>query len=164
MSDDTLHDLAHQVGLALKSSGLMLVTAESCTGGWISEVITSVAGSSEWFDRGYVTYSNRAKQEMLGVKSETLIQHGAVSEPTVMEMVQGALLAGGADVALAVSGIAGPGGATPDKPVGTICLGWCLLGEQPITETRLLLGNRTAVRRQSVILALQGLLARIRPE
>jgi len=164
MSDDTLHDLAHQVGLALKSRGLVLVTVESCTGGWISGVITSVVGSSEWFDRGYVTYSNRAKQEMLGVKSETLIQHGAVSEPTVMEMVQGALLASGADVALAVSGIAGPGGATPDKPVGTVCLGWCLLGEQPITETRLLPGDRTAVRRQSVILALQGLLARIRPE
>ncbi|HVK56360.1 MAG TPA: nicotinamide-nucleotide amidohydrolase family protein, partial [Burkholderiales bacterium] len=91
MSDDALHDLAHQVGSALKSNGLMLVTAESCTGGWISEVITLVAGSSEWFDRGYVTYSNRAKQEMLGVKLETLLQHGAVSEPTVMEMVQGAL-------------------------------------------------------------------------
>lgn len=164
MPDDTLHDLAHQVGLVLKSRGLVLVTAESCTGGWISEVITSVAGSSEWFDRGYVTYSNRAKQEMLGVKLETLLQHGAVSEPTVMEMVQGALLASGADVALAVSGIAGPSGATPGKPVGTVCLGWCLLGEQPITETRLLPGDRTAVRRQSVILALQGLLTRIRSE
>jgi nicotinamide-nucleotide amidase len=161
MSDDTLHSLAQQLGEALRVRGLIMVTAESCTGGWVSEAITSVAGSSDWFDRGFVTYSNRAKREMLGVRPDTLAQYGAVSEVTVAEMVEGALRASGADLALAVTGIAGPTGAVPGKPVGTVCFGWRMPGAEPVTETKLLFGDRAAIRRQAVILALEGLLSRI---
>src|SRR3990167_4753638 len=111
--------LAAQVGGALKAHGLMLATAESCTGGGVAQAITGVAGSSAWFERGFVTYSNLAKQQMLDVSEATLGQHGAVSEAVVREMVAGALANSAAQVALAVSGIAGPEGGTPDKPVGT---------------------------------------------
>src|SRR3989338_9574891 len=114
--------LAAQVGGALKAHGLMLATAESCTGGGVAHSIADVAGSSAWFERGFVTYSNLAKQQMLGVNEATLIQYGAVSEVVVREMVAGALANSAAQVALAVSGIAGPEGGTPDKPVGTVWL------------------------------------------
>lgn len=136
----------------------MLATAESCTGGWISEAITSVAGSSEWFDRGFVTYSNRAKQEMLGVKPETLTEFGAVSEATATEMAVGAITNSGASVAVSVTGIAGPGGAVPGKPVGTVCFGWVVKDGAPVTETRVFSGDRAEVRRRAVIFALQELL------
>ena len=161
MSDDFLYALSEQLGEALKARGLVLVTAESCTGGWVSEAITSVAGSSDWFDRGYVTYSNRAKQEMLGVRTETLERNGAVSEATVGEMVEGALRSSGADVALAVSGIAGPGGAVAGKPVGTVCFAWQVSGGALATDTQLFTGDRAAIRRQAVIAALQGVINRI---
>jgi len=162
MQDDILYSLAVKVGEALKARGLILATAESCTGGWIGEAITAVAGSSDWFDRGFITYSNRAKQEMLGVNAATLAEHGAVSEPTVAEMAAGAASASGADVTVAVSGIAGPGGAVPGKPVGTVCFGWCVSEvASPMTETKLLTGDRQAVRRQAVALALQGILDRL---
>ena len=118
--------LATQVGEALKAHGLMLATAESCTGGGVAQAITEVAGSSAWFERGFVTYSNLSKQQMLGVRESTLMQHGAVSEMTVREMVEGALKHSNAQVALAVSGIAGPDGGTPDKPVGTVWFAWGL--------------------------------------
>ena len=116
--------LAAQVGGALKAHGLMLATAESCTGGGVAQAVTAIAGSSAWFERGFVTYSNQSKQQMLGVTEATLIGHGAVSEATVRAMVAGALQHGAAQVALAVSGIAGPDGGTPDKPVGTVWFAW----------------------------------------
>ena len=158
MTDDELYHLADKIGQALRSQGLVLATAESCTGGWISEAITSVAGSSEWFDRGFVTYSNRAKQEMLGVKPETLTEFGAVSEATATEMAMGAINNSGASVAVSVTGIAGPGGAVPGKPVGTVCFGWVVKDGAPVTETRVFSGDRAEVRRRAVIFALQELL------
>lgn len=159
--DDTLSTLSREVGTALAHRGWQLATAESCTGGWIAALVTATAGSSAWFDRGFITYSNAAKQEMLGVAAATLAHHGAVSEPTVVEMVTGALNASHADVALAVSGIAGPGGAMPDKPVGIVCFAWGQRGTPADSETRHFDGNREAVRRQAVIHALTGLNARI---
>jgi len=136
----------------------MMAAAESCTGGWIAKCITDVAGSSEWFDRGFVTYSNQAKMEMLGVQSVTLDRHGAVSEETVREMTAGALTNSRAQVAVAVSGIAGPGGGTPDKPVGTVWLAW-QLEEQPCQTRRWMFeGDREAIRLQAVLRALEGLL------
>jgi nicotinamide-nucleotide amidase len=156
--DKTLYGLAEKTGRALEARGLMLATAESCTGGWIAEAITMVPGSSAWLDRGFVTYTNDAKREMLGVRAETLERNGAVSEPVVVEMVEGALKASHAQVALAVSGVAGPSGGTPQKPVGTVCFAWGVEGREPRAETRHLAGDREAVRRQSVVHALEVLL------
>ena len=136
----------------------MLATAESCTGGWIAEAITAIPGSSAWFDRGFVTYTYISKREMLGVRGETLEQHGAVSEAVVREMVEGALKASHAQVAVSVSGVAGPSGGSPDKPVGTVCFGWALEGSAPRVETRFFPGDREAVRRQSVVHGLEVLL------
>ena|SRR3990170_3511379 len=162
MADQKLYQLAQQVGDALKSRALMLVTAESCTGGWVGEAVTMVAGSSDWYERGFVTYTYTSKREMLGVKAETLERHGAVSEQAVKEMVTGALAHSHAQVAVAVSGTAGPAGGTPDKPVGTVCLAWALKNGEPIAETRRYMGDREAVRRQAVERALGGVLELIR--
>ena len=151
MTDPELYALAERAGRALERRGWMLTTAESCTGGWVAEAITMVPGSSAWFDRGFVTYTNAAKRDMLGVSSETLDRHGAVSEAVVREMVEGALKASEAQVAVAVSGVAGPGGGTPQKPVGMVCLAWGLKGAPPRSETRHFPGDREAVRRQSVV-------------
>jgi nicotinamide-nucleotide amidase len=156
--DDELYALAQAVGAALKARGLMLATAESCTGGWVSEAVTMVSGSSEWFDRGFVTYTNAAKREVLAVRQETLALHGAVSEQTVREMAAGALAASRAHIAVAVSGVAGPTGGTPGKPVGMVCFGWARRGEPPSATTCRFEGDRYAVRRQSVIEALQAVL------
>jgi nicotinamide-nucleotide amidase len=161
MASDTLRTLATLAGARLKAKGLKLATAESCTGGWVAQAITSVSGSTDWFDRGFVTYSNDAKREMLGVRAETLAAHGAVSEPTAREMAAGALAHSGAGVAVAVTGVAGPTGGSPEKPVGMVCLAWALSGLPAESETRRFDGDRDAVRRQSVIRALQGLLERI---
>lgn len=150
--------LAAQVGATLKAHGLMLATAESCTGGGVAHAVTEIAGSSAWFERGFVTYANQAKIEMLGVRPETLQQHGAVSEATVREMVAGALRHSPAQVALAVSGIAGPGGGTPEKPVGTVWFAWALRGGAVQVRRHHLPGDRAAVRAQSVRIALQGVL------
>ena len=158
MPDPTLYRLAEEVGAALKRRGLMLVTAESCTGGWIAEAITMVPGSSEWFERGFVTYTYVSKREMLGVRGATLERHGAVAEEVVLEMVGGALARSHAQVAVAVSGVAGPSGGTPEKPVGTVCIAWGVQGGTPRAETRHFPGDREAVRRQSVERALQGVL------
>jgi nicotinamide-nucleotide amidase len=125
-----MNTLATQVGALLKSHGLMLATAESCTGGGVAQAITEVAGSSAWFERGFVTYSNLSKQQMMGVREATLKQHGAVSEMTVREMVAGALQHSAAQVALAVSGVAGPGGGTAEKPVGTVWFAWVIIGDR----------------------------------
>jgi len=150
-------ELAQQVGAALKERGLMLVTAESCTGGWVAMELTAIAGSSHWFERGYVTYSNAAKREELGVSEETLGRHGAVSEETVREMAAGALQHGRGQVALAITGVAGPTGGSRDKPVGTVCFAWAH-GSKISSETRRFDGDRESVRRQSVLRALQGVL------
>ena len=160
--DRELFDLAARVGQALKDRGPMLVTAESCTGGWVSECITMVSGSSEWFERGFVTYTNVAKREMLGVRAETLDSHGAVSEQTVREMVAGALAHSHGHIAVAVSGVAGPTGGTAQKPVGMVCFAWGRRGAEPHATTRIFSGDREAVRRQSVIAALEGVLAMLR--
>ncbi len=153
-----LKNLAMRVGEGLLERKLMLATAESCTGGWVAQIVTSVSGSSQWFERGFVCYSNQAKGEMLGVRAETLSQFGAVSEEVVREMAEGALRYSHAQVSLAISGIAGPGGDTPGKPVGTVCLAWAVAGRVVLSRTDHFNGNRTAVRWQAVIGSLSGLM------
>ena len=152
-----MDELAKQVGERLKAAGAQLVTAESCTGGWVAQAVTAVAGSSNWFERGFVTYSNDAKRELLGVSRETLEAHGAVSEETAREMADGALKKSKGTIALAVTGVAGPGGGTRDKPVGMVCFAWAD-GKKLRSETRRFSGDRDSVRRQSVIRALEGVL------
>ncbi|MGH8743139.1 MAG: CinA family protein [Burkholderiales bacterium] len=159
MAHDILTKLAARVGKALKTRKLMLVTVESCTGGGVGEAVTRVPGSSDWFERGFITYTYISKREMLGVKSLTLERHGAVSEQAAREMAQGALKMSHAQVAVAVSGTAGPSGGTRDKPVGTVCLAWARKNGEIASETRNFKGNRQAVRRQSVEHALKGVLA-----
>lgn len=150
--------MLRQLADALQAKGWMLATAESCTGGWIAKVCTDLAGSSAWFERGFVTYSNEAKQDMLGVKAETLVQYGAVSEAVTAEMATGALRHSRAQVTVSVSGIAGPGGGTATKPVGMVCFGWAGQHGAIHTETCLFAGDREAVRLQSVEHALRGVL------
>jgi nicotinamide-nucleotide amidase len=157
----TLDALAQRVGARLKEKGLVLATAESCTGGWVAQVVTSVSGSSEWFDRGFVTYSNDAKREMIGVGVETLDRHGAVSEETAREMAAGALTASRAQIAVAITGVAGPTGGTPQKPVGMVCFAWAVRGGTVDSTTQHFGGDREAVRRESVIFALQGVVDRV---
>jgi len=159
MPDPVLYKLAEEVGAGLKRRKLMLATAESCTGGWIAEAATMVPGSSDWFERGFVAYTYISKREMLGVKEDTLEKHGAVSEPVVREMARGALTHSHAQVAVAVSGIAGPAGGLPGKPVGTVCFAWSSKDGAPRSETKRYAGDREAVRRQSVEHALKGVLA-----
>ena len=149
--------LAQQVGLALTQHGMTLVTAESCTGGGVAHAITMISGSSAWFDRGFVTYSNNSKEEMLGVSPDTLDAHGAVSEQTVREMADGALQYSRAQVAVAVSGVAGPTGGTPEKPVGMVWFAWGT-NESVHAVCHQLSGDRDAIRAKSVQIALQGLL------
>ena len=150
--------IAMQIGNALKSHGLMLATAESCTGGAVASTVTEIAGSSGWFECGFVTYSNNAKHEILGVSQDTLIRCGAVSEAVVREMVAGVLNHTHAQVALAVSGIAGPGGGTLDKPVGTVWFAWGIREGQCVAQLHHLSGSRAEIRMQSVGIALQGVL------
>lgn len=153
-----LHVLSELVGDALLRREWMLATAESCTGGWIAKSVTDISGSSAWFERGFVTYTNLAKQEMLGVRAETLDTYGAVSEQTVREMAQGALAHSKAHIAVAVSGIAGPGGATLRKPVGMVCFAWGVRDATIQTATNYFQGDREHVRAQAVECALQGVL------
>ncbi len=156
----SLEELVSLIGEQLVSRKQSLVTAESCTGGWVSMLITSIAGSSNWFDRGFVTYSNEAKQEMLDVDKQVIEIHGAVSEETARHMVQGAIEHSRAQAGLSVTGIAGPGGGSPEKPVGTVCFGWLVDG-QCETETCHFSGNRQEIREQSVRQVLMGILARL---
>jgi len=155
---EQLDRLAVELGQRLQATGLMLATAESCTGGWAAKVVTDIPGSSVWFDRGFVTYSDQAKQEMLGVPATTLADHGTVSEEVARAMAQGALGHSRADVAVAITGIAGPGGGTQDKPVGTLCFAWMLAGQDPLTRRVRFSGDREEIRHQSVRLALESLL------
>lgn len=153
-----LSDLSEQLAKLLLHKKKKLAVAESCTGGWLAKSLTDIAGSSQWFERGFVTYSNAAKREMLGVLPATLAREGAVSEAVVLEMASGVLAHSAADIAVAISGIAGPGGGVPGKPVGTVCFG---LEEKNVllqTDTQHFEGDREAVRRQSVAHALTRLL------
>ena len=159
--DRALAALAARVGDHLRAGGRSLAAAESCTGGWIAKAVTDVAGSSEWFGYGLVSYSNAAKQALLGVPAATLVEHGAVSEATVRAMAEGALKSGDADVAVAVSGVAGPAGGTPEKPVGLVWFAWAVLGPGGLRTTARMErfdGNREAVRRQTVAAALAEVL------
>jgi nicotinamide-nucleotide amidase len=160
MARDPLTALAARLGARLKRRRLKLATAESCTGGWIAQALTSVAGSSAWFECGFVTYSNEAKKELLGVHGAILSRHGAVSEETARAMAAGALLRSRAQVSVAVTGVAGPTGGTKRKPVGMVCFAWARKRSAPASATLHFRGVRASVRRQSVIAALQGLLER----
>jgi nicotinamide-nucleotide amidase len=153
-------DVATRVGHALQAKNWFLATAESCTGGGISHAITDIAGSSEWFDCGFVTYSNDTKAELLGVSPALIAQHGAVSEEIAGEMAKGAVANSNATVAVSVTGIAGPGGAVPGKPVGTVCFAWAI-GKTVQTERLVFAGDRRSVRDQAVGHSLQGLLRRL---
>lgn len=157
--DQALHRIAVDVGERLRAGRHMLATAESCTGGWISKVVTDIAGSSEWFDCGMAVYSYEAKQAMLGVHPNTLEVHGAVSRETAIEMVSGALVHSGASLAVAVTGIAGPGGGSEDKPVGTVWIAWKRRGGYASASVFRFEGDREAVRRQTVGKALEGVAA-----
>jgi nicotinamide-nucleotide amidase len=156
-SDSELRELSEALGAQLLERREHLVTAESCTGGWIAKAMTDVAGSSAWFDCGLAAYSYEAKQALLGVRPQTLETHGAVSRETVIEMVSGALANSGASITVAVTGIAGPGGGSVDKPVGTVWIGWKRRGGYASAETFHFDGDRDAVRRQTVAAALRGL-------
>ena len=159
--DAELYRLSESLGAALVRHRARLACAESCTGGWVAAVVTATAGSSNWFERGFVTYSDAAKQEMLSVPKATIATHGAVSEETARAMAAGALAHSQAQVALAITGIAGPGGGSPGKPVGTVCFSWCMGAEDSSSETRLFPGDRETVRRSALIHALSGLMLRL---
>lgn len=159
--DADLTALSAAIGEACSRRGLTLATAESCTGGWVAQVLTHTPGSSTWFERGFVTYANEAKVEMLGVRPETLAAHGAISCETAAEMAAGAIERSHASVSLAITGLAGPTGGSSHKPVGTVCFAWCRRGESPETEVRRFDGSRESIRRQSVVHSLEELLARL---
>lgn len=159
--DATLLELAWQTGKLLEQNGLKLVSAESCTGGWIGQIVTAIPGSSAWYDCGFITYSNLSKQQILHVQQSTLVQSGAVSEQTAREMALGALAQSQAQVAISVTGIAGPAGGSIEKPVGTVCFAWILesiSATSANSKTCRFNGDREAIRRQSVAMALQGML------
>jgi len=155
MTEQRLHELSVEIGSELKAQGLWITCAESCTGGLIAKAITDIAGSSAWFDCGFVTYSNAAKHELLGVSEATLEQYGAVSEQAVREMAQGVLHAAGADIGLSVSGIAGPDGGSTEKPVGTVWFGFAGRDGRIVTAKQHFSGDREAVRLQAAVFAIQ---------
>ena len=158
---DEIAALAVRVSRLLEARGVRLATAESCTGGWISKALTDIAGSSAWFEYGFVTYGNGAKTDMLGVDPELLEQQGAVSREVAAAMAMGARVVSGADVAVAVTGIAGPDGGSPDKPVGTVWLAWVGPERRETIRVETFAGDRDAVRSQTVIAALNGVLRQL---
>jgi len=158
VSDEELHQLARELADKLLARGWMLASAESCTGGWVGQLLTSLPGSSQWYERGFITYANAAKIEMLGVPEATLATHGAVSEETARTMATGALARSHAHAALAISGIAGPDGGTPQKPVGLVCYGWALADGTAMSSTCRLSGDREEIRSRAVAAALRGLI------
>jgi len=162
-SDAELAQLVAQVADELTARSWKLATAESCTGGWIAKCCTDRPGSSGWFERGLVSYSNRAKQDLLGVEAATLEHEGAVSRDVAVQMATGALSRAGVETALAVTGVAGPDGGSPDKPVGTVWFAWAVAGRPADAERVIFSGGREAVRRQTVAHALRGLINRLRP-
>lgn len=155
--DEALLTLAEAAGRALLARGLTLASAESCTGGLVAAALTAIPGSSRWFERGFVAYSYESKVELLGVRPETLVAEGAVSEATVREMAAGALARSRADLAVAASGVAGPGGGSPAKPVGTVCLAWASRDGVLVARTLRFAGDRASIRRQTALAALEGL-------
>lgn len=157
-----LQQQAEQLGQALKQRAQILALAESCTGGMVSSAITSIPGSSAWFDRGFVTYSNAAKMEMLQVAEQTLIKHGAVSEATAIEMAQGALSHSHADISGSITGIAGPDGGTAEKPVGMVCFAWAVRNGETHASTQYFSGNREQIRQQATGFLLAALLNQLR--
>jgi nicotinamide-nucleotide amidase len=159
--DAALAALVERLAAALTARGWLMATAESCTGGWIAKCCTDRAGSSDWFESGVVSYSNRAKQDLLGVSGGTLARAGAVSREAALEMAEGVQRRTGTQAAVAVTGIAGPDGGSADKPVGTVWFGWALAGRSAEAERLVFAGDREAVRRQTVAYALQGLLYRL---
>lgn len=159
--DEDIATCVAQVAVALQAKGWMMACAESCTGGWISKCCTDQAGSSGWFDRGYISYSYPAKTEMLGVTEKRLLKFGAVSAEIAADLATGALQRSGVQTALAVTGVAGPGGGTDSKPVGTVWFAWAVEGRDLETEMELFPGDRDSVRRQTVLHALRGLLQRL---
>ena len=164
MMESDLEALAEALGTMLQRAGRVAAAAESCTGGWVAKLITDIPGSSGWFDRGFVTYSNEAKQELLGVRGGTLATHGAVSEATAREMAAGAIAHSRADLAVAITGIAGPGGGSAEKPVGTVWIAWGRRGAEPEAECHHFEGQRGEVRAQAAAEALRGLIARVRDD
>jgi len=158
VSDEELHQLAAELGEKLLARGWMLATAESCTGGWVGQLLTSLPGCSHWYERGFITYANAAKVEMLDVPEEILATHGAVSEQTAAAMAAGALKHSHAQATLAISGIAGPGGGTRQKPVGLVCYGWALADGTVMSSTCRLDGDREEIRSRAVAAALRGLI------
>ena len=157
-TDSVIHQLAIRAGNKLRDARLMLATAESCTGGMVATAITDISGSSGWFERGFVTYSNQAKTEMIGVPAELIDKHGAVSEPVARAMAEGALSNSRAQVSLSITGVAGPGGGTPEKPVGMVSFGWSNRLHTSV-ETLVFKGDREQIRVQAAAHALRGLLA-----
>ena len=160
-TDITLTDIAAELGAALKARDFMLSMAESCTGGMVAEAITSIAGSSTWFDRGFVTHSNAAKIDMLGVTGTTLEKFGAVSEQTAIEMANGAIKNSASQIAGSITGIAGPDGGTPEKPVGMVCFAWAGAAMPTSASTRIFKGNREQIRRQAAIFMMAELIKRL---
>jgi len=158
---DTEH-LLKQIAGQLTNRQWRMVTAESCTGGWIAKCCTDIAGSSAWFDRAYIAYSYRAKEQMLGVSHDDLLKHGAVSDEIAAQMALGASRHSGAAVTVSATGIAGPGGGMPGKPVGLVHFGWYIQGQQVSCASKVFAGDRDEVRQQTVVYALEGLLERLR--
>ena len=158
IGQEQLSAKAEELGEKLSAQGWFMATAESCTGGWIAQTVTAISGSSQWFDRGFVTYSNQAKIEMLGVELATIGEYGAVSGETAAEMVRGALAAARVEIAVAVTGVAGPDGGTPQKPVGTVWFGWATKNTEPVTKKMCFAGDRESIRAQTVSVAIDGLL------
>ncbi|MFZ3173637.1 MAG: CinA family protein [Thiobacillus sp.] len=158
VSNEELHQLAAELGDKLIARGWMLATAESCTGGWVGQLLTSLPGSSQWYERGFITYANAAKIEMLDVPAEVIDEHGAVSEETACAMAAGALAHSHAQATLAISGIAGPGGGTPQKPVGLVCYGWALADGTLMSSICRLDGDREEIRSRAVAAAMRGLI------
>ncbi len=157
MSSERLQRASEQLGRLLEQRSLRVITAESCTGGWISKVLTDIAGSSAWVEGGFVSYSNRCKERMLGVAPALIASHGAVSEPVVRAMAEGALAHSDADLSVAVTGVAGPDGGTRDKPVGLVWFGWAGKGYATHTASSRFSGDRDAVRLATVLYAIRGL-------
>jgi nicotinamide-nucleotide amidase len=158
LTNDPHDNLAPRVGQRLSDKGWMLAAAESCTGGMVAAALTDIAGSSAWFERGFVTYSNEAKTELLGVPAGVIAAHGAVSEPVARAMAEGALRASRAQIAVSITGVAGPGGGSKDKPVGTVVFAWAASGLETRCETRHFSGDRRSIRQQSTAHALSGVL------
>ena len=159
--ENELSDLAIELGRALAAAGMSLVTAESCTGGLVAKLVTDISGSSQWFDRAFVTYTNQAKREMLGVSDKSLADHGAVSEQVVLQMASGALAASRAQIAVAITGVAGPTGGSREKPVGTIWFAWKYGSDSPVADRQLFSGDRQSIRQQAAEHAMRCVIERL---